>query len=102
MNNVTIRNIPLNGKSLNPNMRELTFEYSGAVVFFSYRTPVAAKIPNGVHGGFRYLRTTKGYSVTTTKHINKWLERQCGVEGNLEMVEQSVINALVPSGVTVG
>ena len=36
-------------------------------VFFSYKTPVAAWIDG------RYVRTDKKWSVTTSRHINKWL-----------------------------
>ena len=39
-----------------------------AQVFFSYETPVAARITDG-----SLVRTDERYSVTTTKHINKWL-----------------------------
>ena len=38
-------------------------------VFFSYNTPVAARLTDG-----SLVRTTEWYSVTTTKHINKWLQ----------------------------
>lgn len=38
-------------------------------VLFSYETPVAAFIPDEGH-----FRTDKKYSVTTSRHINKWLE----------------------------
>jgi hypothetical protein len=41
---------------------------NGTQVFFSYRTPVAAFI-----SGQGYFRTDKKWSVTTTKHINKWI-----------------------------
>lgn len=99
--NISIRNIPLNGKRPNVNMRELTFDYSGTVVFFSYKTPVAAKVPNS--NGFTYLRTNKNYSITTTKHINSWLRRQSDVnDTNVNYVDQAVINGLVPQGVKVG
>ena len=40
-----------------------------AQVFFSYETPVAARLTDGT-----LVRTDERYSVTTTKHINKWLE----------------------------
>ncbi len=43
---------------------------SKAIVFFSYRTPVAAKV-NGVP-----YRTEKFWSTTTSRHINKWLDRR--------------------------
>ena len=39
-----------------------------AEVFFSYETPVAARLTDG-----SLVRTATKYSVTTTKHINKWL-----------------------------
>lgn len=38
-------------------------------IFFSYTTPVAAHIP-----GKGYFRTSRKYSVTTSKHINRWLD----------------------------
>jgi hypothetical protein len=57
---------------------------NGTEVFFSYDTPVAVKLPN-----YEYLKTNVKYSVTTTKHINKWLD---GV--NAEEVSQDVINNL--------
>lgn len=41
---------------------------SGAVILFSYDTPVAAKVP-----GAGYYRTSTKWSSTTTRHINKWL-----------------------------
>jgi hypothetical protein len=40
-----------------------------AQVFFSYETPVAARITDG-----SLIRTQTRYSVTTTKHINNWLQ----------------------------
>ena len=53
------------------NMTEV--ETSEARILFSYRTPVAAYIfgKNGFGGGF--VRTEKWWSVTTSRHINKWL-----------------------------
>jgi hypothetical protein len=42
-----------------------------ATVFFSYDTPVAAKV------GTTYYRTSDTFSNTTSRHLNKWLE---GVE----------------------
>jgi len=55
---------------LNPiasNMTELTLQ-DGTKVLFSYKTPVAAEV-NGT-----YVRTSKKWSMTTSKHINKWLD----------------------------
>ena len=56
--------------SINPiasNMTELTTTL-GAVILFSYKTPVAA-----MDGEGRLFRTEEYYSPTTTRHINKWL-----------------------------
>ena len=40
----------------------------GTSVLFSYSTPVAALTDNG------YYRTSKNWSVTTSRHIDKWLQ----------------------------
>ena len=40
----------------------------GTEVFFSSKTPVAAYLPDK-----GYVRTSRFYSVTTSRHINKWL-----------------------------
>ena len=50
------------------NQNEVEFT-NGTQVFFSYRTPVAAYCPSR-----GYIRTAKYWSVTTTRHINKWLK----------------------------
>ena len=42
---------------------------NGTEVFFSYKTPVAAYLPEK-----GYVRTEKFWSVTTSRHINKWLK----------------------------
>lgn len=56
---------------------------NGTVVLFSYNTPVAAFVP-----GQGYVRTNHKWSVTTSKHINKWLRGVIGVAS----VDQSVID----------
>jgi len=56
------------------------------VVLFSYSTPVAAMLPSG-----RYIKTATWYSVTTTKHVNKWLK---GVLGDVEAVAQESLDNL--------
>ena len=38
-------------------------------VLFSYRTPVAAYVY-----GVGYVKTDKWWSVTTSRHINKWID----------------------------
>lgn len=70
-------------KPLGANRTELTLP-TGAVVFFSYSTPVAAQL---AQGGF--VRTDKHYSVTTSRHINQWLEG-----ANARTVPQAEIDAI--------
>ena len=53
------------------NMTEV--ETSEARILFSYRTPVAAYV-----FGEGYVRTEKWWSVTTSRHINKWLDLRYG------------------------
>ena len=48
------------------NMTQLDLA-DGTSVLFSYRTPVACLSDNG------YYRTSTKWSVTTSRHINKWL-----------------------------
>lgn len=43
-------------------------ELGRATILFSYETPVACRIE-----GQGYFRTSKRWSVTTSKHIGKWL-----------------------------
>jgi len=43
-------------------------QINGYTVLFSYSTPVAWQDPSG-----NYARTLKKWSVTTSKHVNKWL-----------------------------
>lgn len=59
-------------KNLGSNKTEIHFP-NGVVVFFSYNTPVAAFVP-----GRGYLRTSKRYSVTTSKHLNQWCSEYRG------------------------
>ena len=59
----------------------------GTEVFFSYKTPVASKLPN-----YDYIRTATKWSTTTTRHINKWLE---GVTA--QTVDQTILDNLVAS-----
>ena len=70
-------------KQLGSNQTEL--DLGDVQVFFSYETPVAARTDMGA-----LVRTSTKYSVTTTKHINKWLNGCEAAE-----VPQSVINDLV-------
>jgi len=70
-------------KQLGSNQTEL--DMGDVQVFFSYETPVAARTDTG-----ELVRTSTKYSVTTTKHINKWLNGCEAAE-----VPQAVINDLV-------
>ena len=65
------------------NMTEI--ETSEARILFSYRTPVAAYV-----FGRGYVRTETKWSVTTSRHINKWLD---GVTA--EKVAQTYLDNLV-------
>ena len=49
------------------NQTSVTFN-DGTEVFFSYEPPVAAYLPSK-----GYVKTEKFYSVTTSRHINKYL-----------------------------
>lgn len=53
-------------KSLGANQTEVDF--NGNLVLFSYETPVAAYVDGA------FYRTEEKYSVTTSRHINKWLD----------------------------
>lgn len=72
-------------KPIGSNMTEV--ETEKATVLFSYRTPVAACLHVEPFG---FIRTSKKWSVTTSRHINKWLDGAKAVE-----VDQSVLDALV-------
>ena len=73
---------------LNPvgsNQTEIERE-NGTVVLYSYRTPVAAFVPG--KGG---LCTTTKYSTTTSRHINKAIERW---DCSRSDVDQGIIDQL--------
>ena len=53
-------------KPIASNMTEV--QVGDVTVLFSYATPVAAQLEDGF-----YVRTEKKWSVTTSRHINKWL-----------------------------
>jgi len=74
----------MNIKQLAPNQTELHKD-DGTIIFVSYETPVAAFVD-----GFKWVRSEEKYSVTTSKHVNKWL---AGL--NTTTVPQSEIDALM-------
>ena len=67
----------------------LTFD-DGTELFFSYATPVAG-YSRSLHG---YFRTKSWYSSTTTRHINKYLDKSTRPD-LISTVEQSTINNLI-------
>ena len=71
-------------KTIAANQTQLNLN-NGTEIFFSYETPVAAKLPD-----YEYIRTATKWSVTTSRHINKWLEGVNATEG-----DQEVLNNLV-------
>ena len=66
------------------NQNEVTIN-DGTQIFFSYRTPVAAYLPEK-----GYVRTEKFWSVTTSRHINKWL----GGVNNVSEISQDILDNL--------
>lgn len=50
--------------------------------FYSYNTLVAAQV------GGKFYRTSQKYSVTTSKHINKWLEGVKAIEVSQNELER--------------
>ena len=83
-----IKYIPNKGASMQltpiaSNMTEV--ETSEARILFSYRTPVAAYV-----FGEGFVRTEKWWSVTTSRHINKWIDG-----GTAKEVSQTYLDKLV-------
>jgi|TARA_B100000927_G_scaffold262295_1_gene233088 hypothetical protein len=70
-------------KPIGSNMNEIVVK--GKSILFSYSTPVAGWDENGA------FRTDEKFSVTTSKHINKYL----GGKDVGRVVEQSWIEGLV-------
>ncbi len=66
------------------NQNEVSFN-NGTQIFFSYKTPVAAYLPER-----GYVRTERFWSKTTSRHINKWLQ---GVT-NVDEIDQSILDNL--------
>ena len=62
-----IKDIQMFLKSIGNNQTQIDYE-DGTSVLFSYSTPVAALTDDG------YYVTAKKWSVTTSRHINKWVD----------------------------
>ena len=67
------------------NMTEI--ETDVARILFSYRTPVAAYV-----FGVGYFKTDKYWSVTTSRHINKWIG---STNRPIKQVPQTYLDKLV-------
>ena len=65
------------------NQTELIFD-DGVKVLFSYETPVAAYVPER-----GYLKTSKKWSQTTSRHVNKWCPTK-----NVLVVPQKDLSAI--------
>lgn len=65
-----------------------TIEVGDATILFSYDTPVAAHIV-----GRGFVRTSEHYSVTTSRHINKWLHKEGS--GEAEIVSPDFLSGLL-------
>ena len=70
------------------NMTEI--ETSEARILFSYRTPVAAYI-----FGEGFVKTDQFWSVTTSRHINKWLKGGFDDLPEFKEISQARLNQLV-------
>ena len=58
----------MQARSIGSNQTEITL-HDGTQILVSYSTPVACFVPS-----LGYARTSTKHSVTTSKHINKWLD----------------------------
>lgn len=70
------------------NMTEV--ETNDARILFSYKTPVAAYI-----FGEGFVKTEKYWSVTTSKHINKWFKDGHNDLPEFKEIPQSRLDSLV-------
>jgi hypothetical protein len=62
----------------------------GTEVLFSYSTPVAALVP-----GKGWMRTAVKHSVTTSKHVNRWLAENASTLATVAVVPQWDLDQLV-------
>ena len=83
-------------KSIAKNQTEVTLN-NETTVFFSYETPVAAKLSNkeNISESLNFVRTSKKWSPTTTRHINKWLESKGIEKHRAKELEQDFFNNLL-------
>lgn len=79
-------------KPIASNMTELMLN-DGTKVLFSYQTPVACKREFSTYTS--YYKTSKKWSVTTSKHINKWFRDNLFTDVNVNSVDQEYFDNLV-------
>ena len=73
------------------NQTELVYE-NGTRILFSYQTPVAGFIPQR-----GWIKTSHRYSVTTSRHVNRWLTDNGAFE-TAEPLHQSELDRLANNG----
>ena len=76
-------------KSIKANQTQVELK-DGTLVLISYETPVAAFVV-----GKGILRTNKKWSVTTTRHINQWINDNYSSYVTVTEVEQSELDNLL-------
>ena len=75
-----------------PNMTVVEIGY--ITILFSYQTPVAGCNPD--YAGGALFRTSKYYSATTAKHINKWFREEWQINpGLINEIDQNIIDNMV-------
>jgi hypothetical protein len=70
-------------RQVGANMTQLSINSVGTILF-SYNTPVAAHTPEGT------FKTSKNWSVTTSRHINKWLDGVTATERDQSFFEELI------------
>ena len=75
-------------KAIAANQNEIETS-DGTLVFFSYKTPVAAFI-----SGQGIIRTKKKWSSTTSRHINQWIGANAPT-ATVSEVEQETLDSLI-------
>ena len=82
----TVRGNTMKLRKIGNNETELTLS-DGTQVLISYETPVAA-----YRAGETY-RTSKKWSATTSKHINKWLDGRTAIERDQSFFDELLVIA---------
>ena len=79
-------------KNVGSNMTEV--EVNGCILLYSYSTPVAGKNTDGWCVGNSMFKTDEFWSVTTSRHINKWFREVWDVDAKTEVqsIPQEEIN----------